>query len=149
MASGLIGKLFNCDANGNYKVTQPPAPVVTTPKVLLTGGQSLSLTNPNGGLFGEVAGKRCVSFRIDNTIPCFNLFPNKPWSLRVYITSLLKTLWEKEKMLVTSIFSCSHSVFYSIQEINHHFSNIHLVVCKCFQFGLVQISVGWEWVKTL
>ena len=90
MASGLIGKLFNCDANGNYKVTQPPAPVVTTPKVLLNGGQSLSLTNPNGGLFGEVAGKRCVSFRTDNTIPCFNLFPNKPCFLRVYIISLFE-----------------------------------------------------------
>ena len=28
------------------------------------------------------------------------------------------------KMLVTSIFSFSHSVFYSIKERNHHFSNI-------------------------
>ena len=35
-----------------------------------------------------------------------------------------KTLWEKEKMLVTSIFSFSNSVFYSIKEGNNHFSNI-------------------------
>ena len=41
-----------------------------------------------------------------------NPFPNKPWFLRVYIISVLKTLWEKEKLLVTSNFSFSHSVFY-------------------------------------
>ena len=32
----------------------------------------------------------------------FKPLPNKPWSLRVCHTSLLKTLWEKEKLLVTS-----------------------------------------------
>ena len=50
----------------------------------------------------------------------------------------LKTLWEKEKFLVTSIFSFSHSVFYTIKERNHHFSNIKFVILKCFHFGLVQ-----------
>ena len=34
-----------------------------------------------------------------------NPFPNKPWFLRVCSTCLLKTLWEKEKLLVTSNFS--------------------------------------------
>ena len=33
--------------------------------------------------------------------PVFNPFPNKLWFLRVCRTSLLKTLWEKEKLLVT------------------------------------------------
>ena len=42
----------------------------------------------------------------------FNLFPNKSWFLRVCSTSLLKTLGEKEKLLVTSNISFSHSVFY-------------------------------------
>ena len=42
---------------------------------------------------------------------CLNPFPNKPWFLRVCSTSLLKTLQEKEKLLVTSNFSFSHSVF--------------------------------------
>ena len=41
-----------------------------------------------------------------------NPFPNKPWFLHVCSTSLLKTLWEKEKFLVTSNFSFSNSVFY-------------------------------------
>ena len=43
----------------------------------------------------------------------FNPFPKKPWFLRVCGTSLLKTLWEKEKLLVTSNFSFSHSVCFS------------------------------------
>ena len=30
----------------------------------------------------------------------FDPFPNKPWFLHVCSTSLLKTLWEKEKLLV-------------------------------------------------
>ena len=38
-------------------------------------------------------------------------FLNKPLFLRVCSTSLLKTLWEKENLLVTSKFSFSHSVF--------------------------------------
>ena len=38
----------------------------------------------------------------------FNPFPNKPWFLRVCNASFLKTLWEKEKLLVTSNFSFSH-----------------------------------------
>ena len=42
---------------------------------------------------------------------CFhsiNCFPNKPWVLCVCSICLLKTLWEKEKLLVTSNFSFSH-----------------------------------------
>ena len=61
----------------------------------------------------------------------------------------LKTLWEKEKMLVTSIFSFFHNVFYSIKDRNHYHSNITLnfVVCKCFQFGKCPNFVVWERVS--
>ena len=65
----------------------------------------------------------------------FNPFPNKPWFLRVYSTSLLKTLWEKEKLLVTSNFSFSHSVFYPFGELSAFFIELKIVVCKLFQFG--------------
>ena len=61
-----------------------------------------------------------------------------------YRRRLWKTLWEKEKMLVTSIFSFSHIVFYSIKDRNPHFRNIQFVVCMCFQFGLIQDFVVWE-----
>ena len=42
----------------------------------------------------------------------FNPFPNKPWFLCVCSASLWKTQGEKEKLLVTSYFSFSQSVFY-------------------------------------
>ena len=47
-----------------------------------------------------------------------NPFPNKPWFLRVCSRSLSKTLWEKEKLLITSNFSFSHSVFYLFGELS-------------------------------
>ena len=53
-----------------------------------------------------------------------NSFPNKPWFLRVCSTSLLKTLWEKEKLLVMSNFSFSNSVFYLFRDSFCHFRQI-------------------------
>ena len=64
-------------------------------------------------------------------------FPNKPCFLRVCSTSLLKTLWEKEKLLVTSNFSFSHSVFYLCTELSAIILKSKIVVCKVFQFGRV------------
>ena len=59
--------------------------------------------------------------------PCsFNLFPNKPWFLRVCSTVLLKTLWEKEKLFVTSNFSFSQSVFYPLKNFQPFSSNLKL-----------------------
>ena len=40
---------------------------------------------------------------------CLTLFLNKSWFLLVCSISLWKTLWEKEKLLVTSNFSFSHN----------------------------------------
>ena len=67
----------------------------------------------------------------------FNPFPNKPWCIRVCCTSLLKTLWEKDKLLVKSNFSFSHSVFFSLGELDTIFIKFEIVVCKFFQFGRV------------
>ena len=53
-----------------------------------------------------------------------NPFPNKPGFLCVCSTSLLKTLWEKEKLLITSDFSFSHSVFYPFRRTLCHFHKI-------------------------
>ena len=71
------------------------------------------------------------------TVVLFNPFPNKPWFLRVCSTSLLKTLWEKEKSLVTSNFSFSHSVFNPFGELSPIFIKLKIVVCKLFEFGRV------------
>ena len=66
-----------------------------------------------------------------------NPFPNKPLFLRVCNTNLLKTLWEKEKLLVTSNFSFSNSVFYPFGERSAIFIKFEIVVSKLFQFGIV------------
>ena len=52
---------------------------------------------------------------------------HKPWK-----RCLFHTLREKEKMLVTSIFSSCHKLFYLIQETLHHLSKTDIVVCTCF-----------------
>ena len=70
---------------------------------------------------------------------CFSLltfFPNKPLFLRVCVTSLSKTLWEKEKLLITSNnVSFSHSVFHPFGNLSAIFVKFKIVICKLFQFG--------------
>ena len=70
-------------------------------------------------------------------------FLNKPWLLRVWSTSLFKTLWEKEKLLITSNFSFSHSVFYPFWELSVIFIKFKTTVCNIFQFvGVWNLSFG-------
>ena len=69
--------------------------------------------------------------------PKFNPFPNKPWFLRVCCRSLLKTLLEKEKLLLKSNFSFSHSFFFLFGEFSDIFIKFKIVGCKLFQFGRV------------
>ena len=76
-----------------------------------------------------------------------NLFPNKPKFLPVCSTNLLKTLRKKEKLLVMSNFSFSHSVFYPFEKLSAIFIQFEIVVCKLFQFGRVYNFVVWERVK--
>ena len=63
---------------------------------------------------------------------CFNPFPNKPWFLRVCSTSLLRTLREKEKSLVMSDFSFSHSVFTCLENFLAFSSNLKLLSANPF-----------------
>ena len=75
------------------------------------------------------------------------LSQNKTLFLHVFSTSLLKTLWVKEKLFVTSNFSFSHSFFNPFREPFHHFHQNNkcrlqtLSVWKSLKF------VVWEWVK--
>ena len=48
-----------------------------------------------------------------------------------------KTLWGKEKLLITSNFSFSHSVFHTLGELSSIFIKFEIVVCKHFLFGSV------------
>ena len=61
-----------------------------------------------------------------------------PWFLHVCSESVLKTMWKKEKSLVTSNFSFSHSVFYLFRELSAIIIKFEIVFCKLFQFGRVQ-----------
>ena len=60
----------------------------------------------------------------------FHPFPNKPLFSRVCSTSLLKTQWERKKLLVTSNFSFSHSVFYAVGELLTISIKSKIVICK-------------------
>ena len=64
-----------------------------------------------------------------------NPFPNKLWFLHVCSKCLLQPLWEKEKLLVTSNFSFSHSVFYPFGELSTIFIKLKIIVCKVFELG--------------
>ena len=63
---------------------------------------------------GEIGSKSNFSFSHKD----FNPFPHNDTFWRPWETSLLKTLWEKEKLLVTSNFSFTHSVFYLFRELS-------------------------------
>ena len=78
--------------------------------------------------------KKYIPVHIKNLI---NPFPNKPLFLHVCSTSILKTLWEKEKLLVKSNFSFSHSVFLMFGELSAIFIKFIIVVCKLSQFGRI------------
>ena len=67
-----------------------------------------------------------------------NSIPNKSLFLHACSTSLLKILWDKEKLLVTCNFSFSHSVSYLFLELSVIFMKFEIVVCKLFQFGRVR-----------
>ena len=56
------------------------------------------------------------------------------WILPVYSTSLSKILWEKEKLLIISNFSFSHSILYQFREFTAIFVNLNLSSAKSFSF---------------
>ena len=87
----------------------------------------------------------CLARDWTTQVGLFNPFPNKPLFLhdcpRCLLKTLwekekllvtLKTLWEKEKLLVTSYFTFSHNVFYPNGELSAIFIKFRTVVCKLF-----------------
>ena len=102
--------------------------------------QSLLLLTIEKKSFEDITGKGEKRFSLSNNVfypsngksyhLILNPFPNMPWFLCVCSTSLLKTLWKKEKLLVTSNFSFSHSVFYPLEEPFSIFVKFEIVKCK-------------------
>ena len=60
---------------------------------------------------------------------------------------VLKTLLEKEKLLVMSNFNFSHSVFYPLGKLSYIFIKLKIVVDKLFM--LEESFVVWERVKPI
>ena len=81
------------------------------------------------------------SFRFDENGKKFLTFSRmSPGILHVCSTSLLKTLWEKEKFIVVSNFSFSHIVFYPFGELSTIFIEFKIALCKvCLQFEASEI----------
>ena len=71
----------------------------------------------------------------------FNPFRKKPWFSRVCSTSLLKRLWEKEKLLVMSNFSISHGVFHPFWELSAIFIEFKIVVCEVSSLNLEESKI--------
>ena len=70
-----------------------------------------------------------------------NPFPNKPWFARVYSTSLLKILLEKEKLLILGNFSFPHSVFYLfLEDFSPFSSNLKFSLSVSMSFKVSKIS---------
>ena len=62
-------------------------------------------------------------------------FPNNPWFLRVFSISLLKTLWEEEKLLVTRAISSFPAVFCNrFENFRPFLSNLKLSSINSFSF---------------
>ena len=61
----------------------------------------------------------------------------------------LKTLLEKEKRLITSIFSFSKNVFYPSPVKFQFFSHVYFVLCKFFQFEQIQNFAVWQRFNTI
>ena len=82
-------------------------------------------------LFSEKHEKLHLSISTYFQSTILNPFPNKPWFLCVCSVSLLKTLWEKEKLLIISNSSSfSHSVFYLFGDLSSIFIKFEIVLCK-------------------
>ena len=73
-----------------------------------------SLVDRGNYFFGKKSGKSDSALTLYHIVPTFNDPKEEGFG---------KQLGKNEKVLVTSIFSFSHSIFCSIKEKNHHFSN--------------------------
>ena len=81
------------------------------------------------------SGDMSLNICLNGITNLFNPFPNKPWFLRASRTCLLKTLWEKEKLLVLSIFS-SPTVFSThLENFLPFSSNLKLSSAKSCSLG--------------
>ena len=78
-----------------------------------------------------------------------NPFPNKPWFLHVCSTKILKTLLVKEKLLVMSNFSFSHSVFETFWRTSRHFHQFWNCLLQTISVWKSLKFAFWDRLKSL
>ena len=88
---------------------------------------------------GVLAG---LGHKYANSLPSKSVNLNQPFPEQALVFMCLQYKsfwkhWEKEKLLVTSNFSFSHSVFYLSGELPDVFINFKIVDCKFFELGSV------------
>ena len=92
-----------------------------------------------------------ISSARNNAVLCANGLTLSQTSPGFYVSAVqvffFKTLWEKEKLLIKSNFSFSHTVFYLFGEISAIFFKSKIVGGKLFQFGKSLRSVVLERVN--
>ena len=113
------------DGNGNYKHKEHRQPSCKSNKPWLQWFLLLLWKHIH------VLQKPSLDWLIDYMV--FNPFPHNDTFWHPWETSLLKTQWEKEKLLVTSNFSFSHSVFNPFEELYPIFVKLKIDVCKLYQ----------------
>ena len=67
---------------------------------------------------------------------CYPL-PKQALILTCLQNKCFETLWEKEKLLITSNFSFSHRFFYTFEKLPTIFIKSKIAICKLFLFGRV------------
>ena len=86
-------------------------------------------------------------FLCSKEIKDIDTFPNKPWYLHVWSKSTcLKTLWEKEKLLVTSNFYFQHSVSTHLENFMPFSTNLKLLSATFSAWKSLEFVV-WERVR--
>ena len=84
---------------------------------------------------------------VDRLHDVFNPFPLNDTFWRPWETSFLKTLWEKEKLLVMSNFSFAHSVFYPFRDFSAIFIKFKIAsadfsIWTCLKFCHLVMGLG-------
>ena len=98
---------------------------------------------------GEIAGLKKIVLQtcVNEGLFRKGLNGGEMFMIFTFYMSAVHIFWKKtggkEKLLVTSNFPFSHSVFYSFEEFSAIFINFEIVICKLFQFESLKFVV-WE-----
>ena len=89
-----------------------------------------------------------LAIQVLESLQYLNPFLNKPWFLCVCNTSLLNTLWEKEKLL-RAVSPFPNSVYYPFGELSAIFIKFEIVICWLYPVSVhTQDDSIWNLTKS-